>query len=143
LVLNINEKIEEVITGTEWSFSTLLKLESISANVADTLYNEMAPSELMDLIWEVKISTATTRANTFGLLYKHISLMVLKDKVMKAFQKHFDDAKVTFTQNVESPVEETPPRPTSFKDIVKQPAEELIEDTGDDGISTPKGVERL
>jgi hypothetical protein len=140
LVLNIDEKIEETVMGKEWEFSTLLKLNEISMTVATELYENENSSELLNMIWDREVRI--TEPESFGFLYREICIEALRDKVMSAFQKHFENAKVTFTTPNKKPEEtipvppesKSPPKPTSFSEEVE---------TGSDGIDSPSGVSRV
>ena len=131
----INEKIEEMITETNWDFAKMLKLTELSEELAIKIYdNSLNSSDIIDLIWDEQCDFDGTV--TFGEIYRTKTIEILKDKIMRAFQKHFETATVNFNTK---PKEE--PKPIIEKPKIKKP--KSISEKQQDGTDLPKGLKRI
>ena len=136
----MKESIDKIVKDGNWEFAKLLKLNEVCQELAKTMYNELTPSVILELIWEIKIDEG---GRTLGQIISMECRNTLKKEFIASFQKHFETATVSFKPTVEeseadNPIKlEQPPLPKSkkvkSKDIVK----------GSDGTDMPKGVKRL
>jgi len=134
--MSIEEKIEEMVTSTNWDFAKMLKLKELSNELAIKLYDTtLSSGEIIDLIWEEQL--IGDEYNSFGELYRAITINVLESKIMESFQHHFETATVNFNS---TPKEEPKliiekPKPT--------PKPKSITKKQKDGTKLPKGMERV
>ena len=136
----MKEKIDKLVKEGDWEFAKLLKLNEVCEDLAKEMYQELSPSEILELIWEVKIDDG---GNTLGHLISFHSKSRLKDEFIASFQKYFETATVSFKPPVQEPIVEEsikiekPPLPKAKKDKPKDT------EKGSDGTDMPKGVKRV
>ena len=51
----MKESIDKIVKEGNWEFAKLLKLNEVCHELAKTMYNELTPSDILELIWEIKI----------------------------------------------------------------------------------------
>tara|TARA_R110000751_G_scaffold122537_1_gene223167 strand:+ start:1811 stop:2215 length:405 start_codon:yes stop_codon:yes gene_type:complete len=134
--MSIEEKIEEMVTSTNWGFAKMLKLHELSKELAIKLYDTtLSSSEIIDLIWEEQL--VGDEYSSFGELYRATTISVLESKIMESFQHHFETATVNFN----NPSKEEP------KLIIEKPKStpkpKTITKPQKDGTKLPKGMERV
>tara|TARA_R110002012_G_scaffold134166_2_gene287429 strand:+ start:1222 stop:1632 length:411 start_codon:yes stop_codon:yes gene_type:complete len=136
----MREKINKIVKDGNWEFARLLKLNEVCEELANKMYQDLSPAEILELIWEVKFDDG---GNTLGHLISFHSKSRLKDEFITSFQKYFETATVSFKSPVEEPmVEESikiekPPLPKAKK----KKSEEMVKNS--DGTDMPKGVKRV
>ena len=134
--MSIEEKIEEMVTSTNWDFAKMLKLKELSNELAVKLYDTtLSSGEIIDLIWEEQLAGEVD--GSFGELYRTTTISVLESKIMESFQHHFETATVNFNptpkEEPKSIIEKPKPTPKP-KSITKKQK---------DGTKLPKGMERV
>ena len=131
----LKEQIDKIVQEGDWAFASLLKLNDVCEDLAESYYSNLDASTIVELIWDVYIEDCDA---TLGQIISKSGKDILKKEFMTSFQKCFETATVKFkspAQEVkvaESIPEELPPLPKKKK-MVK----------GDDGIDAPKGVKRV
>ena len=136
----MREKIDKLVKEGDWEFAKLLKLNEVCLDLSNTMYQELSPSEILELIWEVKLDDG---GKTLGHLISFHAKSQLKDEFVASFQKYFETATVSFKPPVQESKEdlpinpEQPPLPKAKKDKPKDT------EKGSDGTDMPKGVKRL
>jgi len=136
----MREKIDKIVKDGDWEFAKLLKLNEVCVDLSKTMYQELSPSEILELIWEIQIDEG---GRTLGQIISMECRNVLKGEFMVSFQKYFETATVSFKSPVQEPKAdlsikpEQPPLPKAKKDKPKDTVK------GSDGTDMPKGVKRL
>tara|TARA_R110002110_G_scaffold47357_6_gene142337 strand:- start:3877 stop:4281 length:405 start_codon:yes stop_codon:yes gene_type:complete len=134
--MRIEEKIEDMVTSTNWDFAKMLKLKELSNELAIKLYDTtLSSSEIIDLIWEEPL--VSDEYSSFGELYIATTIGVLENKIMESFQHHFETATVNFNTTLKEepkPIIEKPKLIPKPKSITKKQK---------DGTKLPKGMERV
>ena len=131
----IDEKINEIVTGTNWDFAKMLKLTELSEELAIQMYDGViSTSDIINLIWEEQCVFEDDI--TFGEIYRTKTILVLKNKIMEAFQKHFETATVNFNVKPKEESKELPKKPK-----VQKP--KSVTKKQKDGTDLPKGMKRV
>ena len=135
----MREKIDKVVKEGDWEFAKLLKLNEVCEELANEMYQELSPAEILELVWEL----SEDGARSIGQIISFYAKSQLKDEFVASFQKYFETATVSFKPPVQEPTEdlsiipEQPPLPKAKKDKPKETVK------NSDGTDMPKGVKRL
>ena len=138
----MKEKIDKIVQEGDWEFAKLLKLDQICEDLANKMYTELSPSEILELVWEI----SEDGARSIGQIVSYHAKSQLKNEFKTSFQKCFESATVKFKSpaqemKVEKSISaEKPPLP---KQKAKKSDKEKEMIKGEDGFDMPKGVKRV